>query len=128
MRVLDRLNPIFNVVISNVPGPNIPLYSCGAELQAMYPMGPITDGAGLNITVFSYRDNVHFGLVACRETVPGVASFADYLQESLDELVKAAEERGGDVVSLGSGSQPKGSAAAIKAPAAKAAKKAATPA
>jgi diacylglycerol O-acyltransferase len=128
MRVLDRLNPIFNVVISNVPGPNIPLYSCGAELQAMYPMGPITDGAGLNITVFSYRDNVHFGLVACRETVPGVAKFADYLQESLDELVKAAQERGGDVVNLGTAGQPKGSAAATKAPAPKAAKKAATPA
>jgi len=126
-RVLDRLNPIFNVVISNVPGPNIPLYSCGAELQAMYPMGPITDGAGLNITVFSYRDNVHFGLVACRETVPGVAKFAGFLQESLDELVKLAGERGGDIVDLASKGQPKGAAAAIKAPARKAAKKAAAP-
>lgn len=128
MRVLDRLSPIFNVVISNVPGPSIPLYSCGAELKAMYPMGPITDGAGLNITVFSYRDNIHFGLVACRETVPGVAKFDQYLHESLAELVKIAAERGGDTVPVTGGGQPKGSAAAIKAPARKAARRAAAPA
>ena len=96
MRVADKMRPLFNVVISNVPGPNIQLYTGGAELEAMYPMGPITDGVGLNITIFSFRGNIHFGLVACRESVPEVDRIARHLQDSLDELVKSAEERSGE--------------------------------
>jgi diacylglycerol O-acyltransferase len=96
MRVADKMRPLFNVVISNVPGPSFPLYSCGAEIEAMYPMGPIADGVGLNITIFSYRGSIHFGLVACRETLPDVDRMGEHLQDSLDELVKAAEERMGD--------------------------------
>ncbi len=96
MRVADKVRPLFNVVISNVPGPSFPLYTCGAELEAMYPMGPITDGVGLNITIFSYRGSIHFGLVACRESVPDVDHMSDNLQDSLDELVKAAAERTGE--------------------------------
>ncbi len=96
MRVADKVRPLFNVVISNVPGPNIPLYTCGAELEAMYPMGPITDGVALNITIFSYRGSIHFGLVACRESVPDLDRMVEHLQDSLDELVKSAEERTGE--------------------------------
>ncbi|MEJ7764658.1 MAG: wax ester/triacylglycerol synthase family O-acyltransferase [Acidimicrobiales bacterium] len=96
MRVADKVRPPFNVIISNVPGPSTPLYTGGAELEAMYPMGPIADGAGLNITIFSYRGSIHFGVVACRETVPEVDRLAAYLQDSLDELSKTAEERSGD--------------------------------
>ena len=96
MRVADRVRPLFNVIISNVPGPAMPLYTGGAQLEAMYPMGPIADGASLNITIFSYRGSIHFGLVACRETLPDVDRLADQLQESLDELTKAAEEATSD--------------------------------
>src|SRR3954447_18641601 len=71
LKVADRFRPIFNVTISNVPGPNFPLYSAGAQMTAMFPMGPIADGAALNMTVMSYMGNVHFGLNACREAVPG---------------------------------------------------------
>ena len=95
MRVADKMRPLFNVVISNVPGPGFPLYTCGAELEAMYPMGPITDGVGLNITIFSYRGSIHFGLVACRETMPDLDLMPGFLQDGLDELVKAAHERSG---------------------------------
>ena len=95
MRVADKVRPPFNVIISNVPGPAIPLYTGGAELEAMYPMGPIADAAGLNITIFSYRGSIHFGLVACRETVPDVDRLVDHLQDSLDELSKAAGEAAG---------------------------------
>ena len=93
LRMQGIVRPPYNLIISNVPGPNIALYSCGAELEAMYPMGPITDGAGLNITIFSYRGTIHFGLVACRETVPDLDRLAGHLHNSLDELLKAAEER-----------------------------------
>ena len=62
--------PLFNVVISNVPGPPVPLYLAGARVMGVWPMGPIIDGAGLNITVMSYLGSVNFGLVACREVAP----------------------------------------------------------
>jgi diacylglycerol O-acyltransferase / wax synthase len=91
MRMADRHNPFFNVTISNVPGPNFPLYSAGSRMIAMYPMGPIADGGGLNMTVMSYMGSMFFGLVACRETVPEVWNIAHYLNDSLEELKKAAD-------------------------------------
>jgi WS/DGAT/MGAT family acyltransferase len=91
MKLADRHRPLFNVTISNVPGPDFPLYSAGARMVAMYPMGPIMDGGGLNMTVMSYMGTMFFGLVACRETVPQVQLIADGLQSSLDELRKAAD-------------------------------------
>ena len=91
MRVFDRINPIFNVTISNVPGPPFPLYSAGARLLALYPMGPVADGAGLNITVMSYLGTMFFGLVACPEVVPDVWRLAAQVDDALEELDKAAQ-------------------------------------
>jgi len=87
--VMDRLGPIVNVVISNVPGPNFPLYLAGARLDALFPMGPIVDGVALNMTVMSYLGTMFFGLVACRETVPDVDLLARGLEEALCELLDA---------------------------------------
>ncbi|HVE93811.1 MAG TPA: wax ester/triacylglycerol synthase family O-acyltransferase [Acidimicrobiales bacterium] len=91
MKIADRHRPLFNVTISNVPGPPFPLYSAGARMVAMYPMGPIMDGGGLNITVMSYMDTMNFGLVACRETVPEVVEIGRHLDDALEELKKAAD-------------------------------------
>ncbi len=88
LRLLERANP-FNLFISNVPGPNIPLYFAGAELVAYYPISAIADGQGLNITVISYRDHMFFGLVACRELVPDLDRMMDYIREELDTLLAA---------------------------------------
>ena len=88
-RMADRHRPLFNVTISNVPGPPFPLYSNGARVVAHYPMGPIFDGGGLNITVMSYLDQLDFGLVACADLVPDVWSLADGLAAALEELKKA---------------------------------------
>jgi WS/DGAT/MGAT family acyltransferase len=90
-RMASRHRPIFNVTISNVPGPAFPLYMAGAQLQAWYPMGPINDGGGLNMTVMSYLGTIHFGLVACPDVVPEVQALADHLHTSLEELLKAAK-------------------------------------
>jgi WS/DGAT/MGAT family acyltransferase len=90
MKMADRHRPIFNVTISNVPGPPFPLYSAGARMIAMYPMGPIADGGALNITVMSYMDTMNFGLVACADTVPNVDDIARHLDDALDELLKLA--------------------------------------
>jgi diacylglycerol O-acyltransferase / wax synthase len=91
--LLHRLPP-FNLCISNVPGPNVPVYLCGAKLLAHYPVSVVTDGQGLNITLVGYLGQLHFGLVACRELVPDIETLATYLVEELELLVKAAAERG----------------------------------
>ncbi len=90
--LLHRLPP-FNICISNVPGPNVPVYLCGARLLAHYPVSVITDGQGLNITLVGYLGQLHFGLVSCRELVPDIDTLAGYLVEELDLLLKAADQR-----------------------------------
>lgn len=89
-RMAERHRPIHSLVISNVPGPDFPLYLGGAELVAGFPLGPVMDGAGLNITVMSYRGVLNWGLMACRETVPQVARFAEYIPAALEELLASA--------------------------------------
>ncbi len=90
--LLHRLPP-FNVTISNVPGPNVPVYMCGARLVAHYPMSVVTDGQGLNITLVGYLGQLHFGLVSSRELVPDIDKLAGYLPDELALLAEAAEKR-----------------------------------
>ena len=82
--------PTWNLVISNVPGPQLPLYMAGAELVANYPVSVITDGMGLNITVMSYRGHMDFGLVADRDQMPDLPKLLDWLHDELSSLRKAA--------------------------------------
>ena len=79
-----------NVVISNVPGPRVPLYTAGARLLHYYPVSTIVDGQGLNITVQSYLDTLDFGLVACRELVPDLWDMVDAIVDDLEALGKVA--------------------------------------
>jgi WS/DGAT/MGAT family acyltransferase len=78
--------PAWNLVISNVPGPQFPLYMAGARLEAHYPISVITDGMGLNITVMSYCGHLDFGIVADREQMPDVWSLMGWLHDALEEL------------------------------------------
>jgi WS/DGAT/MGAT family acyltransferase len=91
-KVMDRLRPPFNVVISNVPGPREPLYCAGAELMTYYPVSAVAEGQGLNITVQSYRDHLDFGLISCRELVPDLWDLAGSFPEALEELEKWAAQ------------------------------------
>jgi diacylglycerol O-acyltransferase len=91
LNIADRHPPIYNLVVSNVPGPDFPLYLDGARLVATYPMGPISEGAGLNVTVLSYTDNVDFGFLAGAELVPDVWDLAGYVEAAMAELLGAAE-------------------------------------
>ena len=93
LKLADHHRPIHSLVISNVPGPDFPLYLAGAELVAGFPLGPVMDGAGLNITVMSYRGVLNWGLMACAETVPRVADLALHIPDALDELASAAKVR-----------------------------------
>ena len=85
----DRLPPSANVVISNVPGPQTPLYVAGAKVLTLFPVSIPTHGVGLNLTVQSYTGALDFGLTACRKTVPELGKLAGYLEESLLELKEA---------------------------------------
>jgi diacylglycerol O-acyltransferase len=89
-RLMDRVGLPFNVVISNVPGPQFPLYTNGARMEGIYPISAIVDGVGLNMTLMSYNGNLDFGLVADREMVPDIWSLIDYLGEELELLEKLA--------------------------------------
>lgn len=91
MKLADRHRPIQNLVISNVPGPSFPLYLAGAELVAAYPMGPVFEGAGLNITVLSYLGSIDFGFNAATNAVPDLWDLADCVAPAFAELVEAAE-------------------------------------
>jgi WS/DGAT/MGAT family acyltransferase len=91
-RALFRLATVpgvlFNLFVSNVPGPQLPLYVAGAKVEGIYPVSAVTDmTGGLNITLFSYNGSLDFGLIACREMVPDVWHLIDYLQEALAEMV-----------------------------------------
>jgi hypothetical protein len=65
-------------------------------LVALYPVGPLADGAGLNITVTSYTGTLYFGLLGCRAIVPEVDRVAHHLTDALGELVKSAERAAGN--------------------------------
>jgi len=90
LRLADRHPVVHNLVISNVPGPPMPIYFLGARIVGFYPFGPVFHGAGLNITVLSNDGHLDFGLIACRELAPDLWALADHLPIALDELVNAA--------------------------------------
>jgi WS/DGAT/MGAT family acyltransferase len=81
-----RVPPIYNVIISNVPGPREKLYFGGAEMEAYYPISALAHGQALNITVMSYAGGMYFGFTACPDRVPRVQRLAVYTGEALDEL------------------------------------------
>ncbi len=89
---LDRRTPpIMNLIISNVPGPPFSLYVGGAKIDALFPMGPLLYGTGVNITVFSYEGRIGLGFMSCRDLVPDLWQLVEGVAPSLAELVAAAE-------------------------------------
>lgn len=86
---LSGAKPVHNLVISNVPGPQVPLYLLGSEVKAMYPLGPIFHGSGLNITVMSLTGKLDVGIVSCPELLPDLWDMADDFPIALQELLAA---------------------------------------
>jgi diacylglycerol O-acyltransferase / wax synthase len=89
----EALPPIVNVLISNVPGPRNEKYCVGAKLLHVYPVSAIGHGLALNITLISYLDQLDFGLIACRATVPDIEKLADHIIDEFEELKRALEHR-----------------------------------
>lgn len=88
-----RIPVLFNVVVSNVPGPQETLYMNGAELLALYPVSLIWHGYAVNITVQSYNGNMDFGIIACRESAPKVQRMLDFLESTLVEIEEESPAR-----------------------------------
>jgi diacylglycerol O-acyltransferase / wax synthase len=90
MKLADRHRPVANLVISNVPGPPFPLYLGGSELLGMFPLGPVMDGMGLNITIMSYQGVLYWGFASDARAVPRLWDVAAAVPHALDELLSAA--------------------------------------
>jgi diacylglycerol O-acyltransferase len=93
-KIADRLPPLYNLVVSNVPGPPMPLYIGRARVLSFHPCSIPFHGTALNITTESYCDSLDFGLIACRRTVPDLAELADHLAEALTDLEQAVARKG----------------------------------
>ncbi|MFE5288491.1 wax ester/triacylglycerol synthase family O-acyltransferase [Nocardia sp. NPDC056611] len=94
LKLADHHPVVHNLVISNVPGPNFPMYFLGVRVSSMYPFGPVFHGAGLTATVISNNGHLDFGFIACKELVPDVDTIADAVPEVITALLKAAREKG----------------------------------
>jgi hypothetical protein len=84
-----RVRPAFNIVVSNVPGPETPLYFRGWRLEAAYPLSIPFPGHALNVTVSSYAGTLGFGYTGCRDALPHLQRLAVYGREGLEELEAA---------------------------------------
>ena len=82
----DKMPPLWNVIISNIAGPPVPLYTGGSRLLQLFPLGPVQQGSGLNITVMSVVDRLCFGALACTELVPDVQDIADGFANEIETL------------------------------------------
>ncbi|MBK7014008.1 MAG: wax ester/triacylglycerol synthase family O-acyltransferase [Sulfuritalea sp.] len=113
-----RTRPMFNITISNVPGPDQTLYFRGAELVAIYPASIVTHGQALNITCESYAGAMNFGFTGCHASLPSMQRLAVYAEGALAELEAAMapkRARGKPATAKkGQGSEPGGKAAATK--------------
>ena len=89
MRIADIAPPVMNVFISNIHGPDLPLYAAGARLRAMFPMGPLIEGVGLGMTMVSHADEVAVGFMACADHVPDIQVLADCTDVEVAALLDA---------------------------------------
>jgi len=89
LRLAERHPVVHNLVISNVPGPPVPLYFMGARIEALCPLGPVFHGAGLNVTVMSNAGQMHVGAIACRESMPDTDALVRHFPAELERLSEA---------------------------------------
>ncbi|HUW04474.1 MAG TPA: wax ester/triacylglycerol synthase family O-acyltransferase [Acidimicrobiales bacterium] len=89
MHLVDRIEPLANLTISNVPGPQFPLYAGGARVKGLWPCSALADGMGLNVTVVSYDGDVCFGILGCRKQLPDAWELVDEIPRAVDRLLAA---------------------------------------
>jgi hypothetical protein len=87
---LQARQRLHNLVVTNVPGPQHPLYVLGRELEALYPMVPLSENTALGIAIMSYNGQLNFGLLADFDALPDLDTLADELVSAMEELSAAA--------------------------------------
>ena len=85
----NQMNPIYNCVVTNVPGPQVPLYNTGARMVSYFGTGPVADGLGLFHVISSYCGQFSISAPSCREMMPDPSFYQECLYESFEELKKA---------------------------------------
>ena len=88
-KLADRVTLPFNLVVSNVPGPPVPIYLAGALIVGHFPVSAIVDGVGLNVTIMSINGDLDFGFVSDRELIDDLWALADRVPDSVIELAEA---------------------------------------
>ena len=91
---LTQFRPNYNIILSNVPGPDPARYFLGAAVSAMYPFGPVLLGAGINFTLWSVNGTLHIGLISSPEVIPALSDLADGLNAGLAELLTEIDGAG----------------------------------
>jgi hypothetical protein len=91
--LVNRVPPLVNTVITNIPGVNVPLYSMGSKMVASYGLGPVYHGVGLFQPVFSYNNTITISAIADRNMMPDPAFYMDCLQSAYDELKAATIDK-----------------------------------
>ena len=94
LRLANLHRPMFNAIVSNMPGPPLDLYCAGAHVAGIFPMGPVLGGTGVNITVLSQADHVDVGVLACPDLVPEVDQIARGFVAAVDDLASRARAAG----------------------------------
>jgi WS/DGAT/MGAT family acyltransferase len=92
-KLMERLPAVANVAISNVPGPQVPLYLAGAQMKTFFPVSIITHGLALNITVQTYCGRIDFGMIACKQAMPDLNDLGTAIEGGFDELVALAQAK-----------------------------------
>ncbi len=100
---LQARQRLFNLVVTNVPGPQFPLYMLGRELEAIYPMVPLARNTALGIALMSYNGQLNFGLTADYDTLADVETLVEELRSSIEELLACAASPAGN----GRGGRPR---------------------
>ena len=93
LNLADQVPTMMNLIVSNMMGPPVPLFFGSARVEAVYPMGPVGEGLGVNITVLSNMGRVDIGVLTCRESVPDPWLLADGFATAVTDLEHAAAKR-----------------------------------
>ncbi len=101
LHISEKIRPLGNLLVSNVPGPGVPLYFGDCQLTSIYPISTISPGGGLNVTLVTYNNEINVGLLCCNEKFDSLDPLIGYISDSLDLLIKSITDPSITVEDLG---------------------------